>query len=156
MNEKDVIKILSKRFNTFQYRLIPNTKLFGWEMDLALVTKTGYLWEFEIKTDFNDLINDSKKDKWIKPYYTNKFNKYVKKFYYVIPQELYSKFNGGMIHPFIQKTFGLITIDNRTNYVTSKVRLKATVNKNVNKLKQRHLNKLNNTLYFKMWKLYLK
>ena len=156
ITEKDIIKILSKKYNEFQYYLVPNSKLFGWEMDLAILTKAGYLHEFEIKTDFNDFVNDAKKDKWNRPYYQNVFNKYIKKFYYVIPQELYSEFNAGIIHPFIQKTFGLITIDDRTNYVTAKIRLNATINKNAEKLKQMHVDKLNKTIYFKMWSMYKK
>ena len=58
---------LSRYFDRRQYILVPNLSwsLLPWECDLALITKSDYLYEIEIKISKADLKRDLKKRKWL-------------------------------------------------------------------------------------------
>ncbi len=60
-----------KRKNS--YTIIPNIKLFGWEDDLIVVSKTGLITSIEIKNSRQDFLNEFKYKR--KSYSTNR-NKY--------------------------------------------------------------------------------
>jgi hypothetical protein len=43
--------------------IVPNSQLFGWESDLVSVTKSGVIFEFEIKISRSDFLADLKKQR---------------------------------------------------------------------------------------------
>jgi len=66
----------------------PNVNLWGWEMDLALVSTSYYLTEIEIKLTSQDWKRDIEKAKWTESYLIRKRQKFVKKFFYAVPDHL--------------------------------------------------------------------
>lgn len=77
-------QILVNRFITGGFRVnlcVPNVS-FGFfnthEADLVVVSKAGYLTEYEIKRTWQDFLHDFKKD-------TNHFENKVCRLYYVVP-----------------------------------------------------------------------
>ncbi len=73
----------------FRYRngnlAFPSCCTFGWEMDVAILTPAGYLYEVEIKRSLSDWKADESKHKW------QMDRGHVSKFYYAIPPELLEK-----------------------------------------------------------------
>lgn len=92
LTEGDIQVLLSHYLCSETNYVFPNV-LFGssssvyskWEMDFAVITKSGFLWEIEIKTSKADWENDAKKRKWNSPY-----QKYISRFYYCVPESLIS------------------------------------------------------------------
>jgi hypothetical protein len=74
---------VSKFFNYRQNIIVPN---ISWglgihECDLLILTKTGYVWEVEIKVCKYDLKNDRKKSH-------NHYSEKIKRLYFAIPYDL--------------------------------------------------------------------
>jgi len=88
------------------YTSFPNVNLFGWEMDLALVSNSNYLTEVEIKLTLSDWKRDCKKEKFMNVQYHPKRFKYIKYFYYAIPEKLLSK-----MPDHVSPDTGIITFD---------------------------------------------
>jgi hypothetical protein len=83
--------------------IVPNVK-FGMlihECDLLIMTKSGYLYEVEIKRTKQDLLADLKKEH-------GHFDKRIKYFYFAIPGSLLET-----CEEFIPKRAGIITVVNR-------------------------------------------
>jgi hypothetical protein len=79
--EITLVKSLNPRLNM----IVPNVHwaLFNYELDLLLITKSGYAWEIEIKTSKQDLIRDKKK------YHQHKdYKNRIKYLYFAIPYSL--------------------------------------------------------------------
>jgi hypothetical protein len=57
MNETDIKRKLWLAFNNFEYRLF-NVYVFQFESDFLAVSKSGYVWEIEIKISKSDFKND--------------------------------------------------------------------------------------------------
>ena len=74
----------------FGYRthvIVPNITwgmMFPFELDLAIMTNKGYLYEVEIKTSRADLIRDKNKQKWKGMYPIGR----IKKLWFAIPEKL--------------------------------------------------------------------
>lgn len=98
MSEKEIQKILIENLN-FVF-LFPNCFAWGlFECDLIGLSKSGYLYEIEIKTTCADLLNDTKKQKkyWCKKEkktkHTTKYNWLLNgegpsKFYYAVTENI--------------------------------------------------------------------
>lgn len=63
MTEHDIQLAIARKFDWFRNIVVPNAFLGSFEMDVAIVTPAGYLWEVEIKTSMGDWRADLKKRK---------------------------------------------------------------------------------------------
>lgn len=61
--------------------IVPNTTMFGYEIDLLIVSKSGYGTEVEIKVSKGDLRKDAKK-------YHHHFNHRIKYLWFAMPYTL--------------------------------------------------------------------
>lgn len=79
-----------------QSKLFPNTYLGSWEADIFEVTKSGYLYEYEVKISRADFKKDAEKERrYFSGEKISKFNqlregKRVNHFYYLVPDGLIS------------------------------------------------------------------
>ncbi len=96
--EKSIQKILRNHFmspNSMKYR-IENLKVYSWESDSLSITKSGYVYECEIKISRTDFFNDKKKERkhqilegtYIRKPYEKKYPDKPNYFYYVVPEGL--------------------------------------------------------------------
>jgi len=60
MNAEEIKKRIWQAFSNYEYRLF-NVYIFGSESDFIAVSKSGYVWEVEIKVSRSDFQNDFKK-----------------------------------------------------------------------------------------------
>ena len=70
MNHETAVEIeydIAMYFGPARYVIIPNVywSILPWECDLALLTKSNYLYEVEIKISKQDLMRDRAKRKWV-------------------------------------------------------------------------------------------
>lgn len=82
---------------------MPNCFLGNFEMDLACISRAGYLSEYEIKISLADWKNDAKKAKW-----SSRYRKYVPYLWYCIPLALYAKLDK-VQH--MKDDYGIITFE---------------------------------------------
>ena len=101
LNERYVIRNLSRYFDLRQNYVFPNTYICGGEMDVAVVTPRMYLTEIEVKLTLADWKADTKKEKW-----WSGDRKYVDRFFYAVPRNLVD-----FIPEFVQSTVGIISIN---------------------------------------------
>ena len=87
LTEQRIQKLLVNRYITGGFRVnlcVPNVS-FGYfsthEADLVVVSKAGYITEFEIKRTWNDFLADFRKK-------TNHFENKVLRMYYVVPENI--------------------------------------------------------------------
>lgn len=81
-NSGRVLRALSSYFPYDKYWTMPEWEINGGRADLAVITKSGYLTEIEIKISISDWKADSKKDKWSSP------RPHVSRFFYAVPERL--------------------------------------------------------------------
>lgn len=93
-SEKYILDVLNKHFfskNSLKY-LINNLYFFNWESDYLAITKSGYLYEIEVKISKNDYKKDfEKKDKHLilENTLNNNINGIIPNyFYYAVPYGL--------------------------------------------------------------------
>jgi hypothetical protein len=79
-------KALINCLDPYKNQVFPNVMLGGGEMDLAVLTKAGYLTEVEIKLTPRDWRDDQYKEKWLPKYAAAR--QVVKYFCYAVPVEL--------------------------------------------------------------------
>jgi len=123
------------------YTSFPNVNLFGWEMDLALVSKSDYLTEVEIKLTLSDWKIDCKKMKFLNPQYAQKMFKHIKYFYYAVPEKLLPK-----MPDHVSPDTGIITFNER-GLVT--VERQPTCRKGCEKLSSRLVAQLYSKFYWR-------
>lgn len=139
MRERDVIERLSRYY--FPNFCFPNVYFAGCEMDFAMVTKAGYLYEFEVKLSLADWRGDIRKDKWCKPLLVERRQQEVSRMFYVVPQELVDK-----VPPFVPQSTGIIGIDTYFNFARQAKR-----NTNARKLTDRDMVNLLTSTYYRYW-----
>ena len=103
MNSKDIQRALLLHLYLPDRIVMPNCFLGGFEMDLAMISRAGYLSEFETKVSLQDWKADAKKDKWKSPY-----RKYVAYLWYCIPLALYDKLDK-VSH--MKEEYGILTFE---------------------------------------------
>lgn len=123
------------------YTSFPNVNLFGWEMDLALVSKSDYLTEIEIKLTLSDWKRDGDKDKFLNIHLYPKRFRYIKYFYYAVPEKLLPK-----TPDFVTDETGIITFNER-GLVT--VQRQPTCRKGCEKLTNRMVAQLYSKFYWR-------
>lgn len=91
MTENQIQNLLSRHLYFYKvHRLtVPNSTLWGWEMDLLSFTPAGLAWEFEIKCSMSDFLADKKKRK--KFYALEDSNRGPNYFCYCLSHDLYPK-----------------------------------------------------------------
>ena len=96
------------------------------EMDLAVISKSGYLKEIEIKISKSDFLKDFEKGHG----HIDKQNR-ISHFYYAMPKELYAK-----VKHLILENAGVITCERylKNNGVYAHIEKDATKIKNARKL----------------------
>lgn len=100
LTEKLAINALALRFEWYRQLVAPNIHLCGGEMDVAVLSPAGYLWEIEVKLSLSDWKADQKKRKWIN---YGGDRRHVNRFYYAVPKELLEK-----VPDFVPPEAGLI------------------------------------------------
>lgn len=123
------------------YTSFPNVNLFGWEMDLALVSSSMYLTEIEIKLTLSDWKRDCKKGKFLNPQHAPKMFKHIKYFYYAVPERLLPK-----TPDFVTAETGIITFNLEGK---CRVERQPTARKNSEKINQRHMMRLYSKFYYR-------
>ena len=93
-SEKKVVSFFFYKYQTKVKYLFNNLFFFGWESDILCFLDSGYLSEYEVKTSYEDLLNDKQKvDKYTgdQKYPSLKNGRGPNRFYYVIPLKIYDK-----------------------------------------------------------------
>lgn len=80
-------KICNYSINRLQEAVCENFEYRGWEMDVALISKSGMLHEYEVKISRSDFLADKKKGKWLQFECKNDYA-CPNYFYYVCPTGL--------------------------------------------------------------------
>lgn len=108
MNAKDLQRTLIYNLYTPDKVMVPNAHFAGGEMDLVIVSRAGYLHEYEIKVSLADWKADAKKDKWKSPK-----RKLVPYFWYAIPKTLWDKNRDRLaeVLPHVRDEYGIITFE---------------------------------------------
>lgn len=104
MNEADAIYALAWHFNWTAQLVLPNVHIAGGEMDLCVVTRSGYLVEIEVKLTASDWRKDEKKNKW-----NAAGREHVSRFYYAVADGLQNK-----VPEFVSPTAGILILNHRT------------------------------------------
>jgi len=95
---------IAELFDVRKHIIVPNIS-WGFnshEMDMALIAKTGFLKEIEIKISKSDFIKDFKKNH----HHVDRFHR-INQFYYAMPLYLYEK-----VKELIPEDAGIITCNN--------------------------------------------
>lgn len=82
---------------------VPNVLFCDTEMDFCVVTRSGYLWEIEIKMTLADWLNDQKKRKW--NCNGERLSPKVARFFYAVPEKLLAN-----VPEFVPASTGLIKL----------------------------------------------
>ena len=137
MTERRAQDILARSFRWFDNRIFTNVWFAGGEMDLAVVTKAGMLWEIEIKTTKSDWAADSKKRKWGHP-----DRHKISRFYYAVPRTLV------MWPPWQMPDYaGIIAIGQSSAWVHRKARVRRGY-----KVTQQELDNFMRSTYYRYWR----
>lgn len=89
MTEQQIINAVIRMFPIRQHLCVPNVSwgMFSFEVDLVVVTKTGYMYEIEAKSSVADLRRDNKKRRHIWKSDTHIFRKK----FFAMPELVWSK-----------------------------------------------------------------
>ena len=135
-SENYAVWVLARHFGGSGNMVFPNVHLCGGEMDLAVITKAGYLWEIEIKRSVADWRADERKSKW-----SASSRKYVTRFFYAVPPEIVDKQPS-----FVADDTGLLEIDqNHVRTVRDARRRKGP------KLEPPQIQRLLMSTYYRFW-----
>lgn len=99
VTERQIQHALARHFNWVQLTCVPNAYIGGGEMDMAVVTRAGYLGEVEIKLTVSDWNADRAKGKW----QFERDRQKVSRFWYAVPEGLLAK-----VPAWVPPTCGLI------------------------------------------------
>ena len=136
MNESEAIFLLGRHFCWGSTQCFPNVHLCGGEMDLAVVSRAGYLWEVEVKLTLADWRADERKGKWLSP-----SRKYVSRFFYAVPSELV-----GAAPSFVPPETGLLEIG--PSWVKE---IRTAKRRKVSKLTDAQMSRLLDSTYHRYW-----
>ena len=127
--------------------VVPNVSwgLFSWgEADLIALSKSGYLTEGEIKVSKADFLKDKDKKKFVDPKMFKAWQKDIKNFYYIVPEELVDFALANTGH-------GVISVSKKGKVV----RVRNSIpSKTAKKLPDAHSFNLLRLCCFRFWKLF--
>lgn len=137
--------------NYFDWRQNPcffNSGLLAWESDLLVLSKAGYMFEVEIKTDWQDWKNDHKKDKWGQ-LALDRYWQWIKHFSYAVPRELYDAHG---LPDSLSSTAGVLVVTAKSGGRLPKIEVirEAVPNFNAKKLSRDMTDRLYRSTYFKL------
>lgn len=141
LTERKAQTELARWFNCYAQLVVPSVFFAGGEMDLAVVTRTGYLSEIEIKLSVSDWNADRLKAKW-----THADRALVAKFFYAVPLDLVER-----APEWVPTSAGILAFTSRG---IREVR-KAVRNKAAPKLTAEHRNTLLESTYWRYWRAWL-
>ena len=109
ITERQMAWHIAHSFGIRQNICVPNLSwgMGFWEIDLAVLTKSGYLWEVEIKCSIADLKADKLKTKWRNPHFMEKFEAMISRYYIAVPKYLAEKVKMDDLQP----CAGLLSVD---------------------------------------------
>ncbi len=139
--EKAIQIQLYHRLNSGSRIMVPNSMLYGWEADMLRVTKSGYVYEFEIKVTASDFYADKRKAKW---YSRNPGANY---FTYVMPKDLVKLET-------IPEDAGIWWYTGRRGWCSFEI-ARRPKKKHPNKVTEKQMARLTNSLTFKFWNIYI-
>lgn len=151
--EHGLVQHLMRYFDWEMNACFPNTQLFDWESDLLVVSKSGYLTEVEVKNSLADWRADLQKQKFTDLRRKLDFERYIKRFYYAIPDVLYQRY---LADPFpIVPTAGIIVAGgwHRTGLAEERA---ATANVGALPSTAAHQQRLYRSAYFRFCRQYLR
>lgn len=138
----------------WQVTVVPNWTRFH-EMDVAVLTRAGYLWEYEIKVDQQDWNTDNRKDVPRDPRRMGPLGrptrnlKYVKRFHYVYA-------HGLRCPDWVPEWAGLIEADYHTSHGQCSIWLqqrRPPTDRKVPKLEDSDRIKMLQSTYHRFWRL---
>lgn len=99
--------LVANHFGIRNNIIIPNAywSLFSHEMDIAVIRKSGYVVEVEIKRSVADFKNDFKKRHFDKKWGHVEYQKRVRQFYYCMTKEVFLK-----VHDLVPEKSGLLLV----------------------------------------------
>lgn len=133
------------RYFDSAFMAVPNVD-FSHEIDLAVVTRSNYLYDVEIKCSHGDWDRDYKKRKW-ENVFDNHFHwERIRKFYWAVLPGMEQR-----IPDWVPEYTGILIV-NSDQWGTVKEFRKATVMK-ARKLTHEEISDLGRVLYFRYWSL---
>lgn len=142
MNARDIELSVANLFGYRSNIIVPNVFWglgCGYEMDMVIVTQSGYMTEIEIKTSIADLKRDLNKKRF------HNF-KYVRRFYYAVPHDL---IDSQYIHP----KAGIISVIETNGQIKAKFIKQSIWNKDADKLPETKIKKLLHLGCMRIWSL---
>ena len=140
MNILKIELAIANYFGIREHLIVPNVSwgLGIHEVDLLVITNSGFAWEIEIKTSIADLKADMKKTH-------NHFSDIIRRLYFAIPVDLKTK-----AIDFIPQRAGLLIVDN-DGYVSSIKPIQE--NRTARKLTQVEIEHLGRLASMRIWTL---
>ncbi len=123
--------------------IVPNVTWglnFNYELDLAILSTSDYLYEVEIKTSKSDLIRDKEKDKWR---YHDLLGR-IRKLWFAVPEKV-----NNLIEDILAKA-GLLSVSNNGNVIEIR---KPTIDTSAKKLSDKDKFKLARLGAMRIWNL---
>lgn len=156
-------RAVALQLDMFRYTMVPNINLgSGDEMDLAVLTPSGLLWEVEIKTTLHDWKRDLEKLKWKLP---PDLPYRPARFYYAVPHSLIAGKDGTHSVPgFVLDFAGVVSFQNVRATKTLSTGQRVHVDQPVatiirtakpmhrNKLPQKYIDEMYRKLSIRYWK----
>jgi hypothetical protein len=144
MHSGDIEIALANHLGTNCNLIVPNISYglgFHYELDLLVVTKSGYADEIEIKISKSDLKADAKKEH-------GHHSEKIKRLYFAVPKfmEEYALKN-------IPKRAGLFIINEKNGFIYVTCVKVADRNKTARKLNEKEINHLYELVALRMWSL---
>lgn len=99
VNAGHILLGLARYFNWFQVRMLPEFEVDGGRADLAILSRSGYITEIEIKVSLSDWNADREKDKF------KTRRPHVRRFFYAVPRALAEK-----IPDWVPPEAGILTV----------------------------------------------
>ena len=145
MNSLQIEVALAKYLDYRQHLIVPNVWWglgFRHELDLLVLTKSGYVWEIEIKISKADLLADKNKKYG---HYDNR----IRKLYFAVPKKLMD-----IAVKEIPERAGLFEIDDlSSSWKRVTMERPAKINKNAIKLSKKEIKKLYELTAMRIWSL---
>lgn len=139
MHSGEIELALARHLDTRQNLIVPNVFWglnFHHEIDLLVVTQSGYAWEIEIKISIQDLKNDQKKT------HCHRSDR-IKRFYFAVPEKLKDQ---SLLH--IPEHAGLFSVKNNLWVTLVKA---PKVNTQARKFNDGEIDKLYELVSMRMW-----
>ena len=153
LTERVIQMALASEYQWWSKTMVPNWNYFH-EMDIALLTRAGYLWEYEIKVDQRDWDTDNRKDMPRDPRRMGPLGratrnlKYIKRFHYVYA-------HGLRCPNWVPEWAGLLEVDYQTCHGDCRVVVRErrpAKDRSVEKLPEDAVQRMFQSTYHRFWR----